>query len=77
MAKTLWRQWLDVGNNIQLMPDGNYLIAASTSSDDGDFSGIHGAAGFTDGALLKITPSGDILWYKMLRRKQCKMNYLT
>ena len=55
---------LDIGNNIQLLPDGNYLIAASTSSNDGDFTGNHGTAGYTDGALLKIDPSGTVLWTK-------------
>jgi gliding motility-associated-like protein len=55
---------LDIGNNIQLMPDGNYLIAASTSSNDGNFTGNHGSAGYTDGALMKIDISGNVLWTK-------------
>lgn len=55
---------LDIGNTIQLLADGNYLIAASTSSNDGDFHGNHGTAGYTDGALLKISQAGDLIWSK-------------
>lgn len=55
---------LDIGNNIIAMPDGNYLIAASTSSNDGNISGNHGTGGYTDGALLKIDPQGNLLWSK-------------
>lgn len=62
--KRLGGTGLDIGNNIQLMPDGNYLIAASTSSNDGDFTGNHSTTGYTDGALMKIDPSGNVLWTK-------------
>lgn len=55
---------LDIGNNIIATPDGNYLIAASTSSNDGNITGNHGSAGYTDGALLKIDPQGNLLWTK-------------
>jgi gliding motility-associated-like protein len=55
---------LDVGNNIYAMADGNYLIAASSSSNDGDISGNHGTGGYTDGVLLKIDPNGKKLWSK-------------
>ncbi|MBA4167014.1 MAG: gliding motility-associated C-terminal domain-containing protein, partial [Chitinophagaceae bacterium] len=55
---------LDVGNNIYALSDGNYLIAASSSSNDGDITGNHGTAGYTDGVLLKIDPSGNKLWSK-------------
>ena len=53
---------LDVGNTIYALSDGNYLIAASTSSNDGDITGNHGTAGYTDGLLLKIDPAGNKLW---------------
>ncbi|MBC7828067.1 MAG: gliding motility-associated C-terminal domain-containing protein [Chitinophagaceae bacterium] len=55
---------LDIGNHLHILDDGNYLIAASTSSNDGDVTGNHGAGGYTDGLLLKINPSGFLLWSK-------------
>jgi hypothetical protein len=33
---------LDIGNHIALMSDGSYLIAASSSSNDGNVTGNHG-----------------------------------
>ncbi len=55
---------LDIGNHIEPTSDGGYLIAASTSSNDGNINGNHGTGGFTDGALLKITASGSVQWSK-------------
>ncbi len=55
---------LDIGNHLHLLDNGNFLIAASTSSNDGDFTGNHGTGGFTDGALLEISSSGSLLWSK-------------
>ncbi len=55
---------LDIANAIAMLPDGNYLIAASTSSNDGDISGNHGSGGYTDGVLLKISPDGNLIWSK-------------
>jgi gliding motility-associated-like protein len=55
---------LDIGNQLAVMPDGNYLITASTASNDGDISGNHGTGGYTDALLMKINPSGTILWSK-------------
>lgn len=53
---------LDIGNHLYSLEDGNYLIAATTSSNDGDVSANHSGAGYTDGWLVKIDPSGNILW---------------
>ncbi len=55
---------LDVGNNIYALADGNFLIAASSSSNDGDITGNHSSSGYTDGVLLKIDASGNKLWCK-------------
>ncbi|MBS1654932.1 MAG: hypothetical protein JSU05_08815, partial [Bacteroidetes bacterium] len=55
---------LDIGNKILITSDGSYLIAASTSSNDGDIHGNHGTGGYTDGALLKISSSGVVQWTK-------------
>jgi gliding motility-associated-like protein len=55
---------LDIGNHIEITSDGGYLIAASTSSNDGDIHGNHGTGGYTDGLLMKLTASGAVQWSK-------------
>lgn len=55
---------LDIGNHIELMPDGSFLIAASSSSNDGDIRGNHTSNTYTDGVLLKISSTGTVLWSK-------------
>ena len=42
---------LDIGNHIEITSDGGYLIAASSSSNDGDITGNHGTGGYTDGSV--------------------------
>ncbi|OSZ80977.1 hypothetical protein CAP36_06995 [Chitinophagaceae bacterium IBVUCB2] len=53
---------LDIGNHITLTPDGSFLIAASSSSNDGDIIGNHSTGTYTDGVLLKINASGVLQW---------------
>jgi hypothetical protein len=48
-------------SSIHATPDGNYLITATTTSNDGDVSGYHGNNAF-DAWVLKIDPQGNILW---------------
>ena len=55
---------LDIGNQIVMLNDGNYLVVASSSSNNGDITGNHGTGGYTDGVLLKISPGGALLWSK-------------
>ncbi len=55
---------LDIGNHIEITTDGGYLIAASSSSNDGDIRGNHGTGGYTDGVLMKLTASGVVQWSK-------------
>ena len=55
---------LDIGNHIEITSDGGYLIAASSSSNDGDIRGNHGTGGYTDGVLMKITAAGAVQWSK-------------
>lgn len=43
--------------------DGNYVMAGSTTSNDGDVSGNHGSV---DMWVVKISPTGDLLWQKCL-----------
>lgn len=53
---------LDIGNKIKQMSDGNFLIAASTASHDGDIKENRSTTGYTDGALLKVDGNGKLLW---------------
>lgn len=53
---------LDVGNRIIATPDGGYLIAATSSSNDGDIKGNHSTGTYTDGVLMKISASGAVQW---------------
>lgn len=55
---------LDIGNQIKIDNNGDFLIAASSSSNDGDITGNHGTGGFTDGVLMKISSSGALQWSK-------------
>ncbi len=55
---------LDIGNHIEITTDGGYLIAASSSSNDGDIRGNHGTGGYTDGVLMKINATGIVQWSK-------------
>lgn len=55
---------LDIGNHIAVAADGNYLIAASSSSNNGDISGNHGTGGYTDAVIMKVSSSGTLMWSK-------------
>ncbi len=55
---------LDIGNHIQSTSDGGFLIAATTSSNDGDIRGNHSTGTYTDGALIKINATGTLQWSK-------------
>ncbi|HRG83210.1 MAG TPA: hypothetical protein PLO99_11910, partial [Chitinophagaceae bacterium] len=53
---------LDIGNHLHLLDDGSFYVLASSSSNDGNISGNHGTAGYTDGVLMKLDASGNLLW---------------
>ncbi|MBM3404127.1 MAG: T9SS type A sorting domain-containing protein [Bacteroidetes bacterium] len=48
--------------------DGNYYIGSVTTSNNGDVSGNHSPAGGVvgDAWLIKISPSGDLLWQQCI-----------
>jgi hypothetical protein len=65
-GKLLWQRTMggsgnDYGGYIIACPDGGYLIAGSTNSNDGDVTSTHG--GF-DGWVIKIDGNGNTLWQK-------------
>jgi gliding motility-associated-like protein len=53
---------LDIGNQIKIDSNGDYLIIASTTSNDGDINGNHGTGGFTDAVYMKISATGALQW---------------
>jgi gliding motility-associated-like protein len=53
---------MDLGNQIVPAGDGNFLIVATSSSNDGEITGNKSAAGYTDGVLMKIDPLGNVIW---------------
>lgn len=55
---------LDIANHIHLLADGSFYLLASSSSNNGNISGNHGTAGYTDGVLMKLDASGNIQWSK-------------
>lgn len=54
----------EVANSIQQTPDGGYIVAGFTDSNDGDVSGNHG--GPQDGWVVKLDATGSIQWQKCL-----------
>lgn len=74
----IWAAWLDKDGKVTQMkqyggskdeevgtgfqrPDGDYILSGYTSSSDGNVTGIHGG---NDVWLLRISPTGEVLWEK-------------
>ena len=53
----------DYVNSIQATPDGGYIMAGQTDSNDGDVSGNHGSY---DVWAVKLDQSGNLQWQKCL-----------
>lgn len=51
----------DIARSIQKLPNGNYLVAGTTASADGDVSFNHG---FNDWWLIEINSKGKLKWEK-------------
>jgi hypothetical protein len=78
--KTLGGSRADVAQSIQPTPDGGYIMAGNTSSQDGDVSGYH-SGGYNcylpcigpsicgllpDGLVVKLSSTGAVEWQKAL-----------
>jgi gliding motility-associated-like protein len=55
---------LDIATHIYLLDDGSFYLTASSSSNDGNITGNHGTAGYTDAVLMKLDAAGNLLWSK-------------
>lgn len=53
---------LDIANHVHLLADGSFYVLASSSSNDGNITGNHGTAGYTDGVIMKLDAAGNLLW---------------
>jgi hypothetical protein len=51
----------ETARSIAMTSDGNYMIGASSSSNDGDVASAKGAEDFW---FVKMNPSGNIIWQK-------------
>jgi hypothetical protein len=52
--------------SIQPTPDGGYIVAGRTTSNDGDVTGNHGNNGNYDAWVVKLSATGSIVWQKAL-----------
>jgi gliding motility-associated-like protein len=63
--KSLGGSDYDIGQSIKTTPDGGYIVAGTTASNDGDVSGLHNNIGpFADYWLVKLDNKGSIQWQK-------------
>ncbi|ESU22077.1 hypothetical protein FEDK69T_20510 [Flavobacterium enshiense DK69] len=67
-GNVLWKKCFGGSNNeiassIQVTPDGGYIVAGYTNSNNGNVSGNHGNM---DAWIVKINPIGDIMWQRCL-----------
>lgn len=61
--KTFGGTSYEFANSIQLTPDGGYIMAGKTGSNNGDVTGNHG---FSDAWVVKLSATGVIMWQKAL-----------
>ncbi|HEX5154116.1 MAG TPA: T9SS type A sorting domain-containing protein [Parafilimonas sp.] len=60
--KSLGGSDIDIARSIKQTPDDGYIIAGSTYSFDGDVSGNHGLADYTDYWIVRLDSNGDFQW---------------
>lgn len=61
--KSLGGSSMDMAQSIQQTSEGGYIVAGSSSSNDGDVSGNHGGGDYW---ILKLDINGNIQWQKSL-----------
>ncbi|MEI6022876.1 MAG: T9SS type A sorting domain-containing protein [bacterium] len=68
-GNTRWLKCLGGKNNDELRSvtktnDGNFIIAGTTSSKDGDLTSVYTGTPNEDGWIIKINDTGNIIWQK-------------
>lgn len=61
--KTLGGSEGDYGNSIRQAPEGGYIVAGSSYSNDGDVTGNHGSGDYW---IVKLSQTGNLEWQKSL-----------
>lgn len=61
--KSLGGSSMDIAQSIQQTSEGGYIVAGSSSSNDGDVSGNHGGGDYW---IVKLDINGNIQWQKSL-----------
>ena len=61
--KSLGGSYDDWANSIAPTPDGGYIVAGQSASNDGDITGHHG---YWDYWIVKLDASGNLQWQKSL-----------
>ena len=61
--KSLGGSSMDMAQSIQQTSEGGYIVAGSSSSNDGDVSGNHGGGDYW---IVKLDINGNIQWQKSL-----------
>jgi hypothetical protein len=56
----------DYAKHIEQTPDGAYIVAGITASNDGDVSGLHNEVGGSDAWVFRLDSSGSIVWQRTL-----------
>lgn len=56
----------DQANTLVRTPDGGYLVAGYSLSNDGDVSGHHGSIDSMDAWVVKLSSTGSIQWQKSI-----------
>lgn len=66
----------DKANTMLVTEEGDYILAGSTNSPDGDVSGFHwGSEGRTDAWVVKVSADGELLWQKCLGGMDSEIAY--
>jgi len=61
--KSLGGSGVDFARSIKQTPDGGYIVAGSSNSNDGDVTGNHGGSDYW---IVKLSSSGAIQWQKSI-----------
>jgi hypothetical protein len=70
--KCLGGVYQDQGSDVRQTPDGGYIVAGSAASQDCNVTGNHGGLDYW---IVKLSPTGDILWQKSLGGSKHEYGY--
>ena len=71
--RSLGGRYDDIATSVIETPNGGYIVAGSSSSNDGDVSGHHGDSSTTDYWVVKLDTVGRIVWQQSLGGTQSEI----